>query len=105
MSEAIGPLAVLPSDERGPLLPGAAQVSGRTQERIDDEVRRLVDEAYREVVALLTEHRSKLDSLAEALLENETLDEDDAYRAAGVDHEPTADRREPLAPAAAASLT
>jgi cell division protease FtsH len=105
MSEAIGPLAVLPSDERGPLLPGAAQVSGRTQERIDDEVRRLVDEAYREVVALLTEHRSKLDSLAEALLENETLDEDDAYRAAGVDHEPTAERTEPLAPAAAASLT
>src|SRR6202022_4386668 len=82
MSEAIGPVAVIPSDERGPLLPGAAQVSGRTQERIDDEVRRLVDEAYREVVALLTEQRSKLDSLAEALLENETLDEDDAYRAA-----------------------
>jgi cell division protease FtsH len=36
------------------------------------------------VVALLREHRDKLDSLAAALLEHETLDEDDAYAAAGV---------------------
>jgi cell division protease FtsH len=102
MSEAIGPLAVLPAEDRGPLLPGASQVSAGTQERIDEEVRRLVDDAYREVVALLTEHRAKLDSLAEALLEHETLDEDDAYRAAGVDHQSAADRADGLAAAAAA---
>jgi cell division protease FtsH len=94
MSEAIGPLAVLPAEDRGPLLPGASQVSASTQERVDD--------AYREVVALLTEHRAKLDSLAEALLEHETLDEDDAYRAAGVDHPTAADRADGLAAAAAA---
>ena len=35
-------------------------------------------------VALLEENRDKLDSLATALLEHETLDEDDAYAAAGV---------------------
>ena len=35
-------------------------------------------------VALLQEHRGKLDSLAAALLEHETLDEDDAYAAAGL---------------------
>jgi cell division protease FtsH len=105
MSEAIGPLAVLPTDDRGPFLPGASQVSARTQERIDEEVRRLVDEAYREVVALLTENRSKLDSLAEALLEHETLDEDDAYRAAGVDHQTVGERAAGLAAAASASST
>jgi hypothetical protein len=33
---------------------------------------------------VLTEHRDKLDSLTEALLREETLDQDDAYRAAGV---------------------
>jgi cell division protease FtsH len=46
-----------------------------------------VDEAHEEVVELLRENRDKLDSLANALLEHETLDEDDAYAAAGVAHE------------------
>ena len=44
----------------------------------------LVDESHQQVVALLQQHRSKLDSLATALLEHETLDEKDAYAAAGV---------------------
>jgi cell division protease FtsH len=85
MSEAIGPIAVLPRDGSGPLLPGAAEVSPETQRLVDDEVRRIVDDAHREVVALLREHRDKLDALAHALLEHETLDEDDAYAAAGVE--------------------
>ena len=34
---------------------------------------------------LLAEHRDKLDSLAAALLERETLDEADAYAVAGVE--------------------
>lgn len=41
-------------------------------------------EAHAEVVTLLTENRARLDALASALLERETLDEDDAYAAAGV---------------------
>jgi cell division protease FtsH len=86
MSDSVGPLAVLPADGRGPLLPGASEVSPRTQELVDGEVRRIVDEAYGEVVTLLTDNRSRLDSLAEALLEHETLDEDAAYAAAGVEH-------------------
>jgi len=90
MSDAIGPLAVIPSDSRGPLLPGASEVSARTQERIDDEVRRIVIGAYEQVVALLTENRARLDGLAQALLEHETLDEDAAYEAAGVEHAPRA---------------
>jgi cell division protease FtsH len=89
MSEAVGPLAVLPAEGQGPLLPGASEVSGRTQELVDQEVRRIVDGAYKEVVDLLTERRSQLDALATALLEHETLDEDDAYAAAGVAHEPS----------------
>ena len=84
MSEAIGPVAVIPRDGVGPFLPGAAEVSPATQQRIDDEVRRIVEEAHHEVVSLLKENRSKLDSLAKALLEHETLDEEDAYAAAGV---------------------
>jgi cell division protease FtsH len=84
MSEAIGPVAVLPADGEGPLLPGAAETSPRTQELVDKEVRRIVDTAHHDVTILLTRHRDHLDALADALLERETLDEIDAYGAAGI---------------------
>jgi len=84
MSPAIGPIAVIPRDGSGPLLPGASDVSSSTQQRVDDEIRRIVDESHQQVVALLKQNRGKLDSLATALLEHETLDEEDAYAAAGV---------------------
>src|SRR5437016_4144911 len=45
MSPVVGPLAVLPADGQGPLLPGASEVSEHTQQLIDDEVRRIVDGA------------------------------------------------------------
>jgi cell division protease FtsH len=85
MSEAIGPVAVLPRDGAGPLLPGVAEVSPATQKLIDDEVRRIVDASHKDVVALLQDNRDRLDSLVAALLEHETLDEDDAYAAAHVE--------------------
>jgi cell division protease FtsH len=88
MSPAIGPIAVVSQDGAGPFFPGTTEVSQRTQELIDDEMRRIVDEAYEQVVELLKENRGKLDGLAEALLEHETLDEDDAYAAAGVERRP-----------------
>ena len=84
MSRAIGPVAVIPSDDRGPLLPGASAASETTQRIVDEEVRRIVDVAHEQVTTLLTENRAKLDSLTEALLAKETLDEDEAYAAAGV---------------------
>jgi cell division protease FtsH len=89
MSDAIGPVAVLPRDGSGPFLPGVAEVSPDTQRLVDEEVRRVVEEAYREVVHLLEENRGKLDALAAALLEHETLDEEDAYAAAGVERAST----------------
>jgi cell division protease FtsH len=85
MSPAVGPVAVLPRDGTSPLLPGASEVSPDTQRLVDEEVRRVVEEAHGHVVALLKEHRGQLDSLAEALLEHETLDEADAYAAASVE--------------------
>jgi cell division protease FtsH len=84
MSEALGPIALIPRDGTGPLLPGAAEVSPDTQRLVDGEVHRIVDEAHQQVFALLEQNRDRLDSLASALLEHETLDEDDAYAAAGV---------------------
>src|ERR671910_99861 len=84
MSDALGPISVIPRDGSGPFLPGAAEVAQETQRLLDDEVRRIVDEAQDDVVTLLTENRARLDAPASALLEHETLDEDDAYKAAGV---------------------
>jgi cell division protease FtsH len=85
MSKAVGPIAVIPSDAQGPLLPGASEVSESTQQLIDEEVRRIVDEAHADVLELLGGNRERLDRLTEALLARETLDEDEAYEAAGVE--------------------
>jgi cell division protease FtsH len=84
MSEAVGPVTVLPADGQGPLLPGASETSQQTQRIVDEEVRRLVEDAHKEVAQLLSEHRDQLESLAQALLKAETLDAIDAYAAAGV---------------------
>jgi cell division protease FtsH len=87
MSRAIGPIAVLPVDGMGPLLPGVAETSEATQRMVDEEVRRIVETAHGEVSELLRSHRSNLDSLANTLLERETLDEAGAYAAAGLSRE------------------
>jgi len=84
MSEAVGPIAVIPADGQGPFLPGVSETSQDTQRLVDEEVRRLVESAQREVTRLLEEHRDQLESLARALLAAETLDAPDAYAAAGV---------------------
>jgi cell division protease FtsH len=84
MSEAVGPVAVLPADGQGPLLPGVSETSQQTQRVVDEEVRRLVEDAQKEVTHLLSEHRDQLESLAQALLKHETLDAIDAYAAAGL---------------------
>jgi cell division protease FtsH len=84
MSPAIGPIAVLASEGSGLLLPGVAETSESTQRLVDEEVRRIVDHAHADVTQLLKEHRGNLDSLVAALLDRETLDEADAYEAAGL---------------------
>jgi cell division protease FtsH len=84
MSDAVGPVSVISREAAGPFLPGVAEVSLETQKLLDAEVRRIVAEAQDDVVRLLTDNRTRLDDLASALLEHETLDEDDAYEAAGV---------------------
>ncbi|HEX5191339.1 MAG TPA: ATP-dependent zinc metalloprotease FtsH [Solirubrobacteraceae bacterium] len=84
MSKAIGPVAVLPADGQNPLLPGASETSQRTQELVDAEVRRIVDTAHQETTEALTAHRANLDSLVAELLAHETLDQAEAYRAAGL---------------------
>jgi cell division protease FtsH len=101
MSDAVGKVSVLPRPD-DPVLPfpGTGGPSERTRELVDEEVRRVVDECYAAAIDQLRRHRDKLDRLAQALLEHETLDEDDAYRVVGIPRRPEV---EPIAAAAAVS--
>jgi cell division protease FtsH len=94
MSRAIGPVAVLPADGQSPLLPGVTETSERTQQLVDEEVRRIVESAHEEATEHLSEHRHNLDSLVAALLAHETLDEAEAYAAAGLERNPQAQPQE-----------
>jgi cell division protease FtsH len=86
MSEAIGPVTVLPAPgNESPF--GLDGIAPATKELIDAEVRKIVEECYAEAVELLQGHREQLSRLAHRLLEAETLDEDDAYAAAGISRE------------------
>jgi cell division protease FtsH len=78
------------SDELGPQQLGTAQgevflgrtasqanYSGEVAAKIDDEIRKLVDEAHKTATAIVTTHRETLDKLAQTLIEKETADTDD----------------------------
>jgi cell division protease FtsH len=50
------------------------EYSETTAEEIDSEVKRIVDESYQTATKLIADHRDKLEMIANALLEYETLD-------------------------------
>jgi cell division protease FtsH len=94
MSPAIGPVAVLPSDGQGPLLPGVSETSEETARVVDAEVRRIVETAHEQSTVTLSAHRANLDSLVAGLLSDETLDQNAAYSAAGLPQNTAAEQLE-----------
>ena len=64
-------------------LAGSPHVSQRTAAIIDEEVTRLLNEGYQTAEGILTANRARLDQLAEALLKEEVLDEDQIARLIG----------------------
>ena len=84
MSDVIGPVTVITENGQLPL-PGASDISPVTQQLVDEEVRRLIENAHEQVTQLMSANRDKLDALAGALLERETLEQDEAYAAAGIE--------------------
>jgi cell division protease FtsH len=105
MSPAIGPVSVLPPPGQETFL-GMDGVAPATKELIDAETRRIVEECYGQAVATLRGSRDRLERLARTLLEQETLDEHDAYAAAGIgrDSAPAAFALAATATASAKSL-
>ncbi|MDH4443646.1 MAG: ATP-dependent zinc metalloprotease FtsH [Akkermansiaceae bacterium] len=59
---------------RGDMGGRRANYSGHTAQAIDEEIKRFIDEAYATATQILTENRDKVELIAKALLEYETLD-------------------------------
>ena len=78
LSDAMGPLMYDEGGEEVFLGRSAAQpskaMSDETALAIDKEVRSIIDECYEKARNLLEEHRSKMDMMAEALMQYETID-------------------------------
>ena len=77
MSEKLGMVLYGEGDEYvflGKELAQGKTYSEQTAQEIDAEVRRLVDDGYQRARKLITENRDKLELIANALLEYETLD-------------------------------
>ena len=64
-------------------------LSERTKELRDEEQRELAEEAYAGALSCLREHADELERLAQALLERETLDQNDVEEILGVAPVPT----------------
>ncbi|HKH90438.1 MAG TPA: ATP-dependent zinc metalloprotease FtsH [Gemmatimonadaceae bacterium] len=96
MSERLGMVQLAP--RQNPYLSGPPGLEGfgesrpfseETARAIDAEVHRIIAESHAEARRLLTEHRAALDTLAEALLARETLDEQDILQVTGLPPAPT----------------
>jgi cell division protease FtsH len=95
MSEKLGPVTLAPRED--PFLGardsftgfgGSKPYSEATAEVVDAEVERILQECYADGLRLLHEHRDALDRLAQALLERETLDEEEIKRVTGIQPAP-----------------
>jgi cell division protease FtsH len=73
MSEKLGP-RVFGHDHGQPFLGLERSRAARHSHEIDDEIGYLLDIAMERATEILLEHRDKLDSLSELLLERETIE-------------------------------
>ncbi|MGI5923080.1 MAG: ATP-dependent zinc metalloprotease FtsH [Lentisphaeria bacterium] len=87
MSEKMGPLNYIGREEHiflGRDITRSEDYSPETAREIDLEIRRLVEESEARVTDLLTEHRDKLELLAETLLSRETMQGSEVYELLGM---------------------
>ncbi len=80
MSEKLGPISYEPDSGLRDLMyimPVEKEYSEKTAEEIDNEVKRLIDQAYKKSKELIEANKDKLEKIAKALLKYETLDADD----------------------------
>jgi cell division protease FtsH len=59
------------------VMPGEKEYSDKTAETIDEEVKKITDDAYKKARELIEANKDKLEQIGKALLKYETLDADD----------------------------
>ena len=101
MSELLGPVLYGNSHGSDEVFLGrdfssSPDYSGKTAALIDEEVRRIITECYQRCESILTEHMDKLHFVAEFLLKNESMDEEQ-FRAAMEMENPTIESIEDIA--------
>ena len=80
MSDELGPISYESDFAVGDIwypIPGEREYSEKTAETIDQEIRKITDEAYKKAKELIEANKDKLDRIAKALLKYETLDAED----------------------------
>ena len=80
MSDRLGPLTLGQKQEQvflGRDFASHPDYSDQVAFEIDSEIRTLIDRAHDEALEILTEHRAKLDQIAAALIEKETIEKED----------------------------
>ena len=101
MSEKLGTVELAPRENpylgRGGF-PSEKPFSEETARIVDSEVHRIIGECHDEARRLLTEHRKELEALARALLERETLDEEEILEVTGLPPAPPLENRKVLVP-------
>ncbi len=83
MSDTIGPLTLGQKQHEvflGRDFATQPDYSEQVAFEIDNEVRRMIDQAHDEALEILQEHRQKLDQMAGLLIERETIDKEDVER-------------------------
>jgi cell division protease FtsH len=77
MSDTLGTMVYVDTEQDGYMgKMSAKSVSEATQQKVDGEIRRILDEQYALARRLIETNRDKLDAMAKALLEWETIDAD-----------------------------
>ncbi len=88
MSPKVGPLNLSEEPDGQSLVMPQRPYSEATAQVIDSEIRRIVEESFEEAQKLLLQNRDKLDALIEALLQDESLDEQEVLRVTGLSPKP-----------------
>jgi cell division protease FtsH len=107
MSDALGPLQYAEPEEEvflGYSVNRQRQMSNETAQQIDKEIRRIVDEGYARAKHLLDEHRDQLETLAQALLEYETLSGEEITKVIAGEPVDRGGSKGPSLPAAGSSI-
>ena len=107
MSDELGPLQYAEPEEEvflGYSVNRQRQMSNETAQQIDKEIRRIVEEGYARAKHLLDENRNQLETLAQALLEFETLSGDEIKKVIAGEPVDRGGSKGPLLPAAGSSI-